>query len=120
MKKILIVDKSDTIRLYVRLFLRGLIGMSVFEATDGLVAMNKLDKDKFDLIITDLCVPNLSGLELIRHARERLGLKTPIIIISSEGDCPEVEHGLALGANEFVIKPLVRSTFTDTVMQYMR
>jgi two-component system chemotaxis response regulator CheY len=95
MKKILIVEDSSTMRLFIRMFLRGLQGISITEATDGLDGLEKMSNEKFDLVITDINMPRLDGLQLIESIREKMRLKIPIIVLTTKGEENDVERGLS-------------------------
>lgn len=119
MKKILVVDDSSTMRLFIKMFLRSLHDVSITEATDGLDGLDKLNKESFDLVITDVNMPRLDGLQLIERIRGGLGLKMPIIILTTRGEQENVDRGISLGANNYVTKPIVGPTLTNLVMNYI-
>lgn len=118
MKKIIIAEDSPTMRLYIRMFLRKIHGISVTEAANGIEALEKLKNEEFDLLITDLNMPNMGGLKLIEHVRT-MGLTVPIIILTTSGEEKDVERGLELGANDYVTKPIAGPTLTNLVMNYV-
>jgi DNA-binding response OmpR family regulator len=118
MKKILIADDSQTMRLYMKMFMKGLAGVRVTEASDGFDAIEKIKSEDFDLIITDINMPHMDGLQLIRAVRG-LGFSTPIIILTTRGDEADVEKGLSLGANDYMTKPVTGRRFTNTVMNFL-
>jgi two-component system chemotaxis response regulator CheY len=119
MKKILIVEDSGTMRLFIKMFLRGLQRVSITEAVDGLDALEKIDQDSFDLIITDINMPRLNGLQLIERVRRMMGLTMPIIILTTRGEEGEMERGLLLGADNYVTKPIVGPVLTSLVMNHL-
>ena len=118
MKKILLADDSETMRLFIRIFMRNLSDVRVTEAADGFDAIEKIRKEDFDLIITDINMPHMDGLQLIRSIRG-MGLATPIIVLSTRGEETEIEKGLSLGANDYMTKPISGHRFTSTVMTYI-
>ena len=120
MKKILVVEDSSTMRLFIRMFLRSISDVRITEATDGLDGLEKLGKESFDLVITDVNMPRLDGLQLIERIRGSLGLKMPIIILTTRGEKENVEKGISLGANNYVTKPIVGPTLTNLVMDYIQ
>lgn len=120
MKKILVVEDSSTMRLFIRMFLRSISDVSITEATDGQDGLEKLGKESFDLVITDVNMPRLDGLQLIERIRGSLGLKMPIIILTTRGEKENVEKGISLGANNYVTKPIVGPTLTNLVMDYIQ
>ncbi|MEK6581780.1 MAG: response regulator [Nitrospirota bacterium] len=120
MKKILVVEDSSTMRLFIRMFLRSISDVRITEATDGLDGLEKLGKESFDLVITDVNMPRLDGLQLIERIRGSLGLKMPIIILTTRGEKENIEKGISLGANNYVTKPIVGPTLTNLVMDYIQ
>lgn len=104
-KVILIADDSSTIRKFLSFSLT-MQGYEVISASDGMEALEKLPYHRIDLIITDLNMPNMDGFELIKGIRGNSEYAdTPIIILSSLSEKSEIEMGLSLGANSYLIKP---------------
>lgn len=104
-KKILIVDDSKTMRDMVSHTLKG-AGLDVTEAEDGVVALDALNGGRFDLIITDLNMPNLDGFGLIEKIRGQAQHQyTPILMLTTESDTQKKERGKALGATGWIVKP---------------
>jgi len=118
MKKILFADDSSIMRLFARMSTRNIHGISVTEAQDGLDAVEKIGEESFDLIITDINMPRMDGLELIRHVR-MVGLKIPIIILTTLGEEKDVARGMDLGADDYMTKPITVHKFTDIISSYM-
>jgi len=107
MKRVLIVEDSPTMRLFIKMFLRGVKDVSITEAVDGIDAIEKLNQNSFDLIITDINMPRLNGLELIEKIRGEMVSKIPIIILTTKGEESEIENGLLLGADNYVTNRLL-------------
>ncbi|QSV45532.1 response regulator [Geobacter benzoatilyticus] len=106
-KKILIVEDSPTMRQLIAYTLRRLPDVALVEATDGVDALKKLGCDKFDLIFTDINMPIMDGLKLVSHVRNDPELKhIPIVIITTEGADEDRKRGVALGANNYLTKPI--------------
>jgi two-component system chemotaxis response regulator CheY len=104
-KVILIADDSPTIRKFVSFSLKAQ-GFDVIVACDGMEAVEMLPTRDVDLIITDLNMPNMDGFELIKAVRENDNNKDiPIIILSSLKGSEEIERGLGVGANSYMVKP---------------
>lgn len=118
MKSIIIAEDSKTMRLYLRMCLRKIHEVMVTESVDGLDAIEKIRNQHFDLLITDLNMPNMGGLKLIEHVRA-MGLTVPIIILTTCGEERDVERGLQLGANDYVTKPVTGPVLTNLVMNYV-
>ena len=105
-KHILIVDDSKTIRNLVAFVLKS-EGFKVTTAEDGLDAIEKLyNIDSVDLIMADINMPRMDGLTLIKNLREQDIYKDiPIIILSTEGQEQDIQTGMTLGANLYMVKP---------------
>ena len=106
--RILVVDDSSAMRAYVRAALEEDAGFSVEveDATSGFEALRILPRERFDLVIVDINMPNINGLELISFMRKSdVHRTTPVIIVSTEGAQRDRERGMALGANAYLTKP---------------
>ncbi len=102
---ILTVDDSASIRLTTRIALTN-AGYTVTEAVDGLDGIAKLKSGQFDLIITDLNMPNMDGLTMIRHLRQmpdHTGI--PVIFLTTESDGEIKQQAKAAGATGWLTKP---------------
>lgn len=99
--KILIVDDAETVRRLLQDFLR-LSGFEVHSAPNGRAALNLIEKERFDIIITDYSMPEMNGVELVRTVRSQ---DTEVLIIGISGDCEERDF-LEAGANAFLSKPV--------------
>ncbi len=118
-KVILVVEDSPTIRKFVAFAMLS-HGYSVIPASDGMEALEKLPNEKIDLIITDLNMPNIDGLELVRTIRNSSEFKDiPIIILTSLSGQNEVEAGLHAGANSYLIKPFDPKRVVYEVAKYL-
>ncbi len=118
MKKILVVEDSPTMRLLIRMYLRNLPGISMVEANDGLEAIEKIREAQYDLLITDINMPRMDGLQLIENLR-MMGFKIPIIVLTTRGEEPDMEKGVLLGANSYITKPVVGPALADVIMNYI-
>ena len=88
----------------------------VTQAGSGFEALRSLPRAHFDLIITDINMPDINGLELVRFVRDSEEHKgTPLIIISTDGRAVDRERGLKLGANAYLSKPFRPDELLDTV-----
>ncbi len=105
MIKILTVDDSRTIRDMVTFTLKE-AGFQTTVACDGVEALDIFAKDNFDLIITDLNMPNMDGFGLIENVRK--GEKNqfvPILMLTTEADPEKKEKGRSVGATGWIVKP---------------
>ena len=104
-KEVLIVDDSATVRKFVSVSL-SMQGFTVVTACDGMDALEKLSKAKFSLVITDLNMPTMDGLEFIKAIRENPEFHDlPVIILTSLTDQATKEEGAKLGVKSYVVKP---------------
>jgi two-component system chemotaxis response regulator CheY len=105
-KVVMVVDDSTTTRKFLMFALRSQ-GFQVVTAQDGLDALEKMAHADIDLLITDLNMPKLDGYSLVKAVREdHTHGALPIIILSSMHEQGDIDRGLQLGANAFVVKPL--------------
>lgn len=105
-KTILVVDDSATMRQLLTLTLKKLKGCEVVEAAHGGEAVAKLSSRPFDLVIADLKMPEMDGLELVNHIRGVLKLSLPIVIVTTKGGEEDRDRGLKGGANAYLTKPI--------------
>ncbi|MGA1876787.1 response regulator [Azospirillum sp. 11R-A] len=104
-KKVMTVDDSRTMRDMVSFTLRG-AGYDVVEAADGQQAMSAIATNKVDLVITDLNMPVMDGLTLIRRLRAIPAHRTlPILMLTTEADESKKAEGRAAGATGWIVKP---------------
>lgn len=104
-RKILAVDDSRTMREMVGFTLKN-AGFDVTEAIDGEDGLAKANADKFDLVITDVNMPNKDGLTLVRDLRGLAQYKSvPILVLTTEGDEAKKQAGRAAGATGWLVKP---------------
>ncbi|WP_165678121.1 response regulator [Metapseudomonas otitidis] len=115
-KTILIVDDSSTMLMSVRQTLE-LAGYAVETARDGVEAMGRLKTGlRPDLMITDINMPNMNGLELIRNARTVLRF-TPILTLTTESDASKRDEAKRLGATGWLVKPVAGADLLKVVKQ---
>lgn len=105
MAKIGTVDDSSSVRQMVSLTLKG-AGYEVVEAVDGADALNKFKSGQVDMVITDLNMPNMDGIELIRGLRALPSYKfIPIIMLTTESQATRKQEGKDAGATGWIVKP---------------
>jgi two-component system, chemotaxis family, chemotaxis protein CheY len=105
MRRILTVDDSASVRQMVSFTLRK-AGSEVVEAVDGQDALDKIGKEKFDMIITDLNMPNLDGIQLIAAVRKMPGCSfVPILMLTTESQAEKKDAGRKAGATGWIVKP---------------
>jgi two-component system chemotaxis response regulator CheY len=117
----LIVEDSPTMRQLLVFAMSRLRGVRVVEADDGLDALKKLQAQQFDIIITDINMPIMDGLKLVKRVRSDERYKDiPIIIITTEGGEVDRQRALALGANAYITKPIRAPQVIDTVRELLK
>jgi two-component system chemotaxis response regulator CheY len=106
MANVLIVDDSSTMRKLVTRALRQaeFVLDEIIEAGDGIEALAALNGNKIDLILSDINMPNMDGIEFVKSARS-MGCKVPIVMITTEGGADVVHNVIACGANDCIRKP---------------
>lgn len=102
MTKLLIVDDDANIRELVHLFLKK-EGFELYEASDGIRALQLMEKIKMDLAIIDIMMPNMDGWELCRELREFSDI--PILMLTAKGETSQKVKGFELGADDYLVKP---------------
>lgn len=118
-KTILTVDDSMSVRKFIALSLKS-GGYRVISAVDGMDALEILPKEKVDLVITDLNMPNVDGFELVRTIRQNAVYSDlPIIILSSLADAQYIERGMEAGANSYIVKPFNMKKIQYEVSKYI-
>ena len=110
----LVVDDSNTMRQLIQMTLKKMGCTNVADAPHGRAALERLAERRFDVVLTDIDMPEMNGLEFIEHARAS-DTKTPIIILSTHGDDATRDKGLMLGATDYLTKPLSSSKLVDVL-----
>lgn len=113
--KLLVVDDSSTIRNLVKVsFERE--NIEIHEAGDGMEALSKVAEVKPDLVLLDVTMPKLDGLETLQILRENESTKgLPVILVTAIGDTDTVLQAKTLGISDYIVKPFNRTTLLDKV-----
>ena len=120
MRQILTVDDSASVRQMVSFTLRK-AGYEVTEAVDGQDALGKIGKDKFDLIITDLNMPNVDGIQLISGVRKMQGCAfVPILMLTTESQAEKKDAGRKAGATGWIVKPFNADQLISVVQKLVK
>lgn len=122
-KSLLVVDDSATMRQLLCMTLTrvdGITQANITEASDGEEALNKVRSGRFDLVLTDIRMPRMDGLEFIRKVRSELNeLALPIIIVSTKGADEDVRLGMNLGASGYLAKPVSMARLRELVTNFL-
>ena len=101
--RILVVEDESAIRELIRDSL-ALIEIETDGAGDGLEALNKLRRQKFDLVILDINIPKIDGLALLSKIRDE-GSQIPVLVLSARSQRDDITQGLKIGADDYLVKP---------------
>ena len=116
MKKILVVEDENLVRKMIVTTLTSINQYEVQDAADGLQALLKTNQNKFDLIITDITMPNLDGFKLAKALKNREETKNiHIIFLTAKSDPQSVIEGINVGAKKYLNKPLSKEELLTTV-----
>ncbi|MCS6797231.1 MAG: response regulator [Myxococcota bacterium] len=116
---VLVVDDSRAMRAWVRLALEE-EGATVEEAESGLEALRVLPRSRWDLLIVDVHMPDLHGLELVSFVRGHPTLsRTPLLLISTEAAERDRQRGMQLGADGYLAKPFAPDELRATVRRLL-
>lgn len=114
--KILIVDDDATTRKLLGLYLKTK-GYEISSAENGLDAIEKVGRDNPNLIITDLNMPYMDGIEFVKTMRaDPARHEIPILMVTTEADPEERERAMSVGVNGYLVKPVT----AETVIQHIR
>jgi two-component system chemotaxis response regulator CheY len=123
MRKILVVEDSASTRAFVRSTLEsaeGVADVEVSEASSGFDALRLLPRGPYDLVITDINMPDINGLELVQFMRKsELHRATPILLISTQSSERDRQRGLRLGASGYLAKPFASKALVEEVERHL-
>jgi len=119
-KTVLIADDSRAMRAMLTSTIESLGDFKIIEACSGFEALRLLPRESVDLILTDINMPDINGLELISYLRDNPNYQDiPVIIISTEGSQKDIDKGKLLGANEYVVKPFDPAMLQELLLKYL-
>ena len=117
---ILIVDDSAAMRSLLVSTLETLGNLAIVQAPNGFEALRMLPREQVDLILTDINMPDINGLELLSFIRNNPIYKdVPVVVISTEGSRKDIEKGISLGANEYLVKPFQPEQLLEIVKRFL-
>jgi two-component system, chemotaxis family, chemotaxis protein CheY len=113
------VDDSASVRMMVSFTLSEL-GFDIVEAVDGNDALKKIEKKQIDMLITDVNMPGLDGIGLVRKIREHPSYRfIPILILTTESEAGKKQEGRAAGATGWIVKPFKPEQLVSAVKKVM-
>ncbi len=119
-KKILIAEDSSTMRSLIVSTIVSMGDYQIVEAANGFEALRLLPRENVDMVITDINMPDINGLELVSFIRKSPNYQSlPLLIISTEGSEKDRQKGLNLGANDYLVKPFVPEDLQAFVRRYL-
>lgn len=117
----LVVEDSPPMRKMIVFALSRVRELDVVEADDGVDALRRIAGTKFDIIITDINMPILDGLKLVKRLRADENYKdVPIVIITTEGAAEDRQRALTLGANAYITKPIQAQQVISLVREILQ
>ncbi len=124
MIRILVVEDSHSMRSFVRTALETALQpwgyFEILEATSGFDALRLLPRGPWDLVISDINMPDINGLELLSFVRRSdVHRATPVVLISTQSSDKDRQRGLLLGANAYLVKPFTSQQLADEVMNQL-
>ncbi|MEG3638401.1 response regulator [Magnetococcus sp. PR-3] len=119
-KTIMTVDDSSSVRQMVSITLKS-AGYTVVEGVDGQDALTKLKASPVDMVITDLNMPNMDGITLIRNLRALPAFKfTPIVMLTTESQASRKQEGKSAGATGWIVKPFKPDQLLTVIKKVLR
>lgn len=119
-KKILIAEDSATMRSLIGATVAAMGDYDVVETANGFEALRVLPQATIDLVITDINMPDINGLELINFIRGNAHYKNlPVVIVSTEGSETDRARGLNLGASAYLVKPFVPEELQNLIRKFL-
>jgi two-component system chemotaxis response regulator CheY len=117
----LVVEDSPMMRQLLVFALARVRRIQVTEAEDGVDALRKLAAQRFDVILTDINMPVMDGLKLVKRIRaDAQHASTPIIVITTEGSTEDRQRAMSLGANAYITKPIQAPQVIQKVKELLR
>jgi two-component system, chemotaxis family, chemotaxis protein CheY len=119
--KVLIVEDSKASREFIAATVESISGVEAITTASGFEALKLLPRHRFDLIITDINMPDINGLELINFVKKNPNYReTPLFIITTEGREQDRDRGMALGAAEYLVKPFEPRNLEGLLRRYLK
>ncbi|MBI3592481.1 MAG: response regulator [Nitrospirae bacterium] len=118
--KLLVVDDDKTTRKLLSLYLKGK-GYEIVTAENGLDAMEKLGTENINLVVTDMNMPYMDGIELTKTLRaDPAWTRVPIIMVTTEADDDEKKKALEAGVDDYLVKPTNADQISDSIKRILK
>ena len=118
--KFLVVDDFSTMRRIVRGLLKEMGCNNVEEAEDGAVALTMLKAQKFDFVVSDINMPNMTGFDLLKAVKGEASLKhLPILMVTAEARKEDIVLAAQSGAAGYIVKPFTKATLEEKVQKIL-
>jgi two-component system, chemotaxis family, chemotaxis protein CheY len=119
--KFLVVDDFSTMRRIVRNLLKELGYTNTEEAEDGVIALSRLKSEKFDFVVSDWNMPNMTGIELLKNIRADEALKSlPVLMITAEARKENIIEAAQAGASGYIVKPFTAATLDEKLTKIFK
>ncbi len=119
--RILVVEDSAMASMIIVRHLNEICYQDITEATNGKEALRRLERQQYDLVITDWMMNKGDGLTLIKALRMReKGRRTPIIMITAKGLQVDIQSAIGAGINDYIVKPVRRDVLKEKVERILR
>jgi len=116
--KILVVDDFSTMRRIVKNILRQLNFINILEADDGSTALDVLQREKIDMVVSDWNMPKMTGLELLKAVRSDDALKDiPFLMVTAEAQQENIIEAVKSGVSNYIVKPFTAETLGQKINQ---
>jgi two-component system, chemotaxis family, chemotaxis protein CheY len=118
-KRVLVVEDSALMRDMIGFALKG-VAVEVTKVQNGLEGLERASLERFDLVLTDVVMPEIGGIEFIRSLRRIPGYtEVPVVIVSTQGARDAITEGLAAGANDYVTKPFKPQDLVRVIRKHL-
>lgn len=119
--RFLIVDDFSTMRRIVRGLLKEIGYTNAEEAEDGVDALNQLRASKFDFVVSDINMPNMTGFELLKEIKADANLKhLPVLMVTAEARKEDIVLAAQTGAAGYIVKPFTKATLEEKVLKIIQ
>ncbi len=119
--KFLVVDDFSTMRRIVRGLLKEIGYTNVDEAEDGAIALNMIQKQTYDFVISDINMPNMNGFDLLKAIKADDKLKAiPVLMVTAEARKEDIVLAAQTGAAGYVVKPFTKATLEEKVQKILQ